>query len=54
MDWHKLTFGNMVTPTHVFEIYHKLLKTHLNDANYHMLAKILKFSTTRMQYAHDD
>ena len=30
------------------------LKTQSNDANYHRLVKILKFSTTKMQYAHDN
>ena len=30
------------------------LKTQSNDANYHMLAKILKLSPIKMQYAHDN
>jgi len=29
-------------------------KTHANDANYHKLVKILKFSTTKMHCAHDN
>jgi len=29
-----------------------LLKTQSNEANYHMLAKILKFSITKIQCAH--
>ena len=28
------------------------LKTQSSDTNYHMLAQILKLSTTKMQYAH--
>jgi len=30
------------------------LKTHSKDVIYHKLAKTLKFSTTRMQYAQDN
>jgi len=30
------------------------LKTHSKDANYHMLAKTLKFSTTKIHYGQDN
>jgi len=30
------------------------LKTQFNNANYHKLVKVLKFSTTKMQCAHDN
>jgi len=31
-----------------------LLKIYSNDVNYHMLAQIPKFSTTKMQRTHDN
>ena len=43
-----------ITPTHVFEIYRRFTHNLIRDAIYHMLAKILKFSTTKMHGAHDN
>ena len=43
-----------ITSTHVFEIYRRFTQNSIHDAIYHMLAKILKFSTTKMHYAKDN
>ena len=43
-----------ITPTHVFEIYRRFTHNSIHDAIYHMLAKILKFSTTKMHDTQDN
>ena len=44
----------VITPTHVFEIYRRFTHNSMHDAIYHMLAKILKFSTTKMHGTQDN
>ena len=43
-----------ITPTHVFEIYRRFTHNSIQAAIYHRLAKILKFSTTKMHGTQDN
>jgi len=53
MDQKNLTFEKCESlPLMYLKYKMSALMTHSNDANYHRFAKIMKFSTTMMQFEH--